>query len=103
MQLLPIFYGDHPRDPDEDVLPIGTTADDLNWSPPFITGSLQIWHSQAVAALPEVHELSIGFNYAVDMRAGVTPDGKPYHGRIVDLDIRHIAPCATERAGRAAP
>ena len=72
------------------------------WDAPYIMASLDVWPSQAIDGIEseEVAELSAAYRYTAEMRAGVTPDGESFDGRMVAIDGNHVALVPRGRAGR---
>jgi hypothetical protein len=73
----------------------------VQWKPPFLMASLDIWPSKAIDAIDsgEHEELSSAYAYKADMSAGCTPEGEQYDGIMRNIRGNHVAMVKEGRAG----
>jgi hypothetical protein len=73
----------------------------VQWKPPFLMATLDIWPSKAIDAIDsgEHEELSSAYAYKADMAAGRTPDGEQYDGIMRNIRGNHVAMVKEGRAG----
>jgi uncharacterized protein len=79
---------------------VGSSGTDAAWNPPYITNSLVVWDSVAIAGIDteEQTELSCSYRYVADMTPGEY-QGQKYDGVMRDIIFNHIALVESGRAG----
>jgi hypothetical protein len=92
---VPVSAEDHQPD-----LVVGSTGTDAKFESPYLTNSLVVWESVAIAGIEtrEQCELSCAYRYTPVMEAG-TFDGQPYDGRMTEIIGNHVALVEIGRAG----
>lgn len=83
----------------EDV--VGSIGSDAAFQSPYLTASLCIWDSEAIAGIEagQIEELSSAYRYIPVMEPGVSPDGEAYDGRMTEIKANHLALVERGRAG----
>lgn len=99
---LPLLIQHVPVNADEprrDLI-VGTVGTDIKYIHPYLSGSLSIWDSEAIAGIEtkEQAELSSAYRYTPDMTPGVY-EGVEYHGIMRDIIGNHVALVDVGRAG----
>lgn len=98
---LPTFNGvplliehrfDSAENPNTD-LRVGTVGTSAKWEPPYITNALSVWDEKAIAAIEDgtLRDLSCGYRYTPDFKAGTTPDGVDYDFVMRNIACNHVA------------
>jgi len=87
-------------DPQKDST-VGSIGSDVAFEAPYLTASLCVWDSAAIAMIEDekLDELSSAYRYVPVMEPGVSPDGEAYDGRMTEIQGNHLALCEVGRAG----
>lgn len=80
---------------------VGSIGSDVSFESPYLTASLCVWDSEAIAGIEAgaMEELSSAYRYVPVMESGVSPDGEPYDGRMTEIQGNHLALVEVGRAG----
>lgn len=87
-------------DKPEKALVVGSTGTDASFASPYLTNSLVVWDSSAIAGIEtgDQRELSSAYRYVADMTPGVY-EGVPFDGRMTQIVGNHVALVPVGRAG----
>jgi len=80
---------------------VGTIGSDVEFNAPYLTASIAVWTSEAIALIESKQqaELSSSYRYRADMTPGTSPDGVAYDGVMRDIMGNHVALVEKGRAG----
>lgn len=97
-QHVPVFAADYSETAKRYV--VGATGSDATFERPYLRNSLKVWDGRAIAAIKsgEQKELSAGYHYRPDMKAGEY-EGVKYDGVMRDIVGNHVALVREGRAG----
>ncbi len=81
-------------------LRVGSVGTEARFSDPFVTNSLTVWDSEAIAAIEDgsLRDLSCGYWYTPDFTPGKTPAGVDYDFVMRDIKCNHVALVSVGRA-----
>ena len=81
-------------------LVIGAIGSDVSFESPYLDADLVFWDATAIAGIDtkDTHELSCAYRYVPVMEAGEF-EGKPYEGRMTEIQGNHLALVEDGRAG----
>lgn len=80
---------------------VGSIGSDVTFDAPYLTASLCVWDSEAIAGIEaeKIDELSSAYRYVPVMEPGVSPDGESFDGRMTEIQGNHLALVEVGRAG----
>jgi hypothetical protein len=81
-------------------LVIGAIGSDVSFDTPYLDADLCFWDAEAIAGIEtgDVQELSCAYRYVPVMEPGEY-EGKPYDGRMTQIQGNHVAKVENGRAG----
>lgn len=84
----PAVAEDHPRE-----VTVGSVGEPVEFEGDTLFAPLNIWDQEAIDAIEDetLRDLSCGYHYECEMTPGVSPDGTPYDGRMVNIRGNHLA------------
>jgi hypothetical protein len=87
------------EDPKPELV-IGAIGSDVSFNTPYLDADLVFWDATAIAGIEteDVHELSCAYRYVPVMEPGEY-EGKPYDGRMTEIQGNHLALVEDGRAG----
>lgn len=85
--------------PRQDLV-VGAIGSDVEFNAPYLDADLCVWDAKAIAGVEskQIRELSCAYRYVPVMEAG-TFEGKPYDGRMTQIQGNHLALVEAGRAG----
>ena len=87
------------EEPKPDLV-IGAIGSDVSFDAPYLDADIVFWDATAIAGIEtkDVHELSCAYRYVPIMEPGEF-DGKPFDGRMTEIQGNHLALVEDGRAG----
>jgi uncharacterized protein len=81
---------------------VAGAVNNVRFNAPYLLADLAVWRADAIELIKSgmQRQLSCGYRYDADMRAGVTPEGEAYDGVMRNIVGNHVA---LVRQGRAGP
>lgn len=92
MPLMADHVGVTANDPQKALI-VGVVSN-VRWTAPRLIGDIAVWDAAAIVGIRDgsKRDLSCGYRYQPDMRAGTTPDGEHFDGRLAaPIACNHIA------------
>lgn len=88
------------QDPKKEEI-VGSIGSDVEYEAPYLMASMCIWDQESIGLVEakKLDEISSAYHYDALMEPGVSPDGEPYDGRMVNILGNHVSLVEQGRAG----
>jgi len=80
---------------------VAGAVSNVRFEAPYLLADLAVWRADAIELIKSglQRQLSCGYSFDADMRAGVTPDGEHFDGVMRNILGNHVALVSQGRAG----